>query len=647
MLKGTYYFREIYYFLDPNSGNVAESAVAYNTITFDGNGNYTGSATIVDSSQGAGTSAIKGTYSIAASGYGFIADPLISGDTIYGLVSQQGIFVGSSSEAQYNNLFIAAPYSTNTNNGTLKGSYQIASLDVTAALQYYYYYGQGDPYILGSTFQFNPDGAGNLGSFVISGYYGGSGSSLYSQTVTGVKYAFSNGAASFTIPNSNNALTSGQKYLYISPDGNFVFGGGNNAWDFFVGVRTGSGTPNLNGFYYQAGVDEDGSGVNTNGYAFLDSYFGSIYASNGVIWGHQRIDYLNGLVSSYPTAYTFSDTYNVPASGAYTDPNGIMKYTVGAGGAIRIGSGIGPYLAINVALQAPTVSGSGVWINPQQVENTASAAPFTSGISPGEFITIYGSNLAASTKIASDFPLPQNLNNVQVSINGTAAPIYYVSSGQISCIVPYEVSNSQIASISVNNNGTVSNTVSMFVNPTTPGVFTQSSNGIGAGSIQHAADYSLVTSSSPAQPGETVVVYLSGMGGVNQSVQDGGSAPAGTQPTNTVAADLNGVTATASAYLTTAGLYQINLTIPTGLTAGNNVLDVATCPSTVTAADCLLNPQSYTSEAVIPVGSGGATTSATPAARIAHRPAVTFWSPARRRTPSVCTNGARVCPGRE
>ena len=661
MLSGTYYFREIYYFVDSSSGNIAESAVAYNNITFDGKGNYTGSATIVDSSQGAAAESIKGTYSIAASGYGFITDPFITGNNIYGLVSQQGIFIGSSTESDYNNLFIAAPIaSPQPTNATLKGSYTIFNLDVTAALQYYYYYGQGDPYILGSTFQVNADGAGNLGSFAISGYYGGSGSSLYTQTATGIKYAFTNGAGSFTIPSSSNALTFGQKYLYVSPDANFIFGGGvysansntSDPFDFFVGVRTGTGTPNLNGLYYQAGIDENDSGVTTYGYGLLDNYYGSFYASNGVLWEHERLIYENALLASYPTAYTYADTYSVPSSGAYTDPSGVMKYVVGAGGTARIGFGVGPYLGVSVALQAPSLSPSGVWINPQQVVNAASSAPFTAGISPGEFVTIYGSDLAPGAQTASSIPFPANLNGVTVNINGLAAPIYYVSPTQISALVPYATAGGSIATIQVNNGGTVSNTVTTPIDPGTPGVFTQTSTGVGAGSIQHSADYSLVTAQNPAQPGETVVVYLSGLGAVNPSVPDGSAAPTSppySSPTSTVFADITGTEATAAAFLVpgSAGLYQVNVTVPSGLTAGTNVLDIGTCPTSISSSDCFVNPESYTSEATIPVGSGASMTSVTPAQSGRRRKAQATWAPTRRRAGSVCDVRGGICPGKQ
>ena len=64
--------------------------------------------------QGPESGTLTGTYSISASGYGFISNPLSSGDYVYGLVSQQGIFVGSSTESGFNDLFIAAPFSSQT-----------------------------------------------------------------------------------------------------------------------------------------------------------------------------------------------------------------------------------------------------------------------------------------------------------------------------------------------------------------------------------------------------------------------------------------------------------------------------------------------------------------------------------------------------
>jgi uncharacterized protein (TIGR03437 family) len=276
-----------------------------------------------------------------------------------------------------------------------------------------------------------------------------------------------------------------------------------------------------------------------------------------------------------------------------------MRYVVGAGG-VRIGSGIGPNLGINVALPAPSFSGSGVYLNPAGIVNAASSAPFTAGIAPGDFITLYGSNLASGIATASTVPFPTNLGNVQVTVNGLPAPVQFVSPGQISAIVPY-ASGSSVARIQVINNNVASNAVTTFLNLTAPGVFTVPPGGVGYGAVLHA-DYSLVTPQKPAQVGETVSVYLTGLGTTDPLVSDG-AAGVFSQTTNTIAVDIGGLAATTS-YVglapQLAGLYQINFTVPTGVTAGDNSLDIS-------------GPDSYAAEALIPVGSALATSAASPA----------------------------------
>jgi hypothetical protein len=129
MLNGTYYFREVIYLIGSDTGTLSRAITLYNTITFNGSGSYSINCALYDSEYGSLTCAqaglpTTGTYSIAASGYGFISSPVSSGDFIYGLVSQQGIFVGSSTESGFNDLFIAAPLASPTPTAaTFKGAY--------------------------------------------------------------------------------------------------------------------------------------------------------------------------------------------------------------------------------------------------------------------------------------------------------------------------------------------------------------------------------------------------------------------------------------------------------------------------------------------------------------------------------------------
>jgi uncharacterized protein (TIGR03437 family) len=199
--------------------------------------------------------------------------------------------------------------------------------------------------------------------------------------------------------------------------------------------------------------------------------------------------------------------------------------------------------------------------------------------------------LAAALTIAPTIPFPTTVGNVQVMINNVAAPIYYVSPTQVSAIVPYGITGG-IAQVQVTNDGVASNIVTMFIGATAPGVFTVPPGGLGYGAILHA-DYSLVTIKSPAQPDETVQVFLTGLGAVTPALSDGAAAPSDSlvKASSTIAADVNGKSATvAFAGLAPglAGLYQVNVTIPAGLTAGDNYLAIS-------------GPDAYTAEVLIPI----------------------------------------------
>ena len=51
MLNGTYYMRQVIYFIQ-NDGTVGEGINTYGNVTFDGNGNYSFSGWYVDSNSG-------------------------------------------------------------------------------------------------------------------------------------------------------------------------------------------------------------------------------------------------------------------------------------------------------------------------------------------------------------------------------------------------------------------------------------------------------------------------------------------------------------------------------------------------------------------------------------------------------------------
>ncbi len=612
-VTGTYYFRQVLY-VGATGGTISQAVAFYGNIVFSGTttGTYSITAGTANVSGSAASSySTSGTYSVSSSGYGIMTNPLSTlfpsgvNSTLYFLASN-GILVGSGTESGYNDMFVAAPFSSSLSLGSLSGSYTISS----------FFPGGSPATSLGGTYQLNPNGTATLGNVSITGTSGAG--ATYTQNSSGLKLAFSNGAYTVSFPSNTNAYfytggtgsngSTGLLFLYSSPDSNFVFGGTAYGFDMFVGVRnvaSGTSTP-LSGLYYEAGFDD------SEAYG-LDSYYGTFNASQGVLFSHERLlvagssAFGNTLAANYPTSI----------SGSYTDSTGTVNYTIGKSG-VRVGYGLNGSLGIEVGLPyTPPAATKSVYIDATGMVNTASSAPYTAGVSPGDFITLYnGVNLAPSFSAAPAGAFPTKLGGVTVLIDGVIqAPLYYVSPTQISFLIPYEVSTFPIASIQVNNNGTLSNVVTTNVYQTTPGVFSDNT-GIG---VAAAVDFPaaggnpfVISESSPATGGDTIVAFLSGLGAPFPSNPDGALGVFDYLVQN-VAVDVNGVSVGTPAYIGLApglaGLYQINFTVPalcttsgqTGcLDLGDNSLGIA-------------GPDSYSSQAVIPIGAGTTAAARTPA----------------------------------
>jgi uncharacterized protein (TIGR03437 family) len=155
---------------------------------------------------------------------------------------------------------------------------------------------------------------------------------------------------------------------------------------------------------------------------------------------------------------------------------------------------------------------------------------------------------------------------------------------------------------------------------TSPGVYNYPP-GSGFAAAVDTTTGTIVTTANPAHPGDTVEVFLSGLGNVFPTVPDGAAAP-GAGPlsytVNTVTADVDGTAATvvfAGLAPTLAGLYQVNVTIPTSISAGNHFLDFSVSDPNSTNK---FNLEAFTQQVLIPIGGGAA---AQPEVVTAHRQA--------------------------
>ncbi|HUP03215.1 MAG TPA: putative Ig domain-containing protein, partial [Bryobacteraceae bacterium] len=234
-------------------------------------------------------------------------------------------------------------------------------------------------------------------------------------------------------------------------------------------------------------------------------------------------------------------------------------------------------------LPAATVQVSGA-VTPNTAPSLAANAtalvynPKVGGaLAPGSIVSIAGANLASAAVQASTAPLPVVLGNTSVTIGGVQAPLYYASPSQILAEVPFELTAGQQYPVVVSNNGALTASQTVQISTVSPGLAV---GGDGTVIAQHWDDGSLVSASDPAVPGEYVVLYLVGMGSVDNSVATGAAASASplsrvtSQPTVTMGGTSIPVL---FAGLTpdSVGLYQIDIQMPSTLAGGNQVLTVS------------------------------------------------------------------------
>jgi uncharacterized protein (TIGR03437 family) len=243
-------------------------------------------------------------------------------------------------------------------------------------------------------------------------------------------------------------------------------------------------------------------------------------------------------------------------------------------------------------MHAPSLNGSGVFLNPIGIVNAASYQPVTASLAPGELIELNGTGLASTNMtMQGGQAFPTTLGGVQVMINGIACPLYFVSPTLLAAIVPYEVASNNAdggyANIQVFNNKVASNVVQMYLTDAEPASFAQNQEGFGFAAALHAATNQPVTESNPAVGGEYISVYMTGIGTVTPTISDGAVGPSGplsySDLFNAGSLEINfidynlgnlepGNIQYAGLVPTLAGLYQINVQVPTsGLGAGDDV----------------------------------------------------------------------------
>lgn len=358
---------------------------------------------------------------------------------------------------------------------------------------------------------------------------------------------------------------------------------------------------NLYGTAVQGGAQDYGtifkitpSGTLTTLHSFTDADGSSptgalIQATDGNFYGSTNL----GGAQNYGTIFKITSSGTLTTLHTFTGLDGSKPYqkltqgsdgnlygTTGYGGANNLGTVFELQLGLPPAITA--------------VENAEGGA---SAIAPNTWVTLKGSNLAppgdSRTWQSSDFvdnQMPTELDGVSVTLNGENAYVYYISPSQINILTPPDLAAGPVQ-VEAETYGGTSATFADQVEAESPSFFI-----FGGGPYVAAthADGSLVGSeslypgqSTPAQPGETVVLYANGFGPTSTPVASGSETQSGSlNPLPAVS--IGGIPASVQfAGLISPGLFQFNVVVPASAPAGDNAL-VATYSGLSTQSGVLI-----------------------------------------------------------
>jgi uncharacterized protein (TIGR03437 family) len=133
-------------------------------------------------------------------------------------------------------------------------------------------------------------------------------------------------------------------------------------------------------------------------------------------------------------------------------------------------------------------------------------------LAAGTVASIYGENLAGGTTAGAPgvSPLLTTYQGITATVGGIAAPLFYVSDGQLNVEIPYELTSGITYPVIVSTNNGVSVPDSVTIADASPGIVAFGDGTLVAQHLDAAA--TLVSTSAPAAPNETLQTYLVGMG---------------------------------------------------------------------------------------------------------------------------------------
>ncbi len=220
----------------------------------------------------------------------------------------------------------------------------------------------------------------------------------------------------------------------------------------------------------------------------------------------------------------------------------------------------------------------------------------TRAVAPGSIVSIFpagssgtnplGTSTGNFTNLANPVPLPTVLGDTQVLVNQQPTQLFYVSPSQINLPLSLSLPSSGTVNIQVvsKSTGQIFGATDLTMTPVSPGLFTLNSSGSGQISALNE-DNTINGPGNPLTRGHIIQLYGTGQGAVSGAPADGmedtGLAPTAVLPQ----IQIGGITVPPANILysglapTLIGVWQIDVIVPTTVTAGYSVPVVVTLSS--------------------------------------------------------------------
>jgi uncharacterized protein (TIGR03437 family) len=231
--------------------------------------------------------------------------------------------------------------------------------------------------------------------------------------------------------------------------------------------------------------------------------------------------------------------------------------------------------------QTPAVAAGGI----------LNGASFAKGqpVSPGSLVSIFGTGLVSKLAEADTIPLSTSLGGVTVRFADLPpAPLLAVIPGvpgqsddQINAQVPWQIgTGTGVVNVTVTNSKGTSVPIALDFAPSMPGIFAASTNGQLYAIAVNSSDSSLVWPSGlapkahPAETGNVLIIYATGLGAVDHTPEDGGIPSVLTTTLATPKVLFGGVPGTvefSGLAPQFVGVNQLNVEVPAGVKAGSAV----------------------------------------------------------------------------